>query len=152
VDPERGTRVKDSYNWHKAQDWAEEYCAARGWEFCPERRKSRGKRAPSPPRPVWKNLSKLQPEAVAEAFAQVDQILVDYTATPKIWKEQEWLRLKAQLKAERLAFFGNGKEAYRNARNSIYRQVRTEFRGEWKQYYQLRRHGLSAKASAELRV
>lgn len=141
VDPERGTRLKDFREWQKAQDWAFEYEASRGRIFCEQRLKPIHEREPSPPRNVWEQLRALQDVAPNPGAPDNIHETVNYDAPRKEWQSQEWRVLKAQQKADRIAFFEHGRKAYARLRQDVYRQVRATYRQEWANYYRIMKHG-----------
>jgi hypothetical protein len=67
-------------------------------------------------------------------------------------KAREWEALKAHQRAEREAFFKDGKQAYRSVRNEVFREVRAEFRGQWNAYYAAMRSGGDKASLAELKL
>src|SRR5262249_10205234 len=64
---------------------------------------------------------------------------------------KEWEALRSQQRDERLAFFAEGKQAFREVRNFIFKEVRTEFREDWKEYYQAKRQGMDADDLAKMK-
>lgn len=141
VDPERGTRLKDHREWRKAQAWAHDYEKSRGRILCEERTKPIGEREASPPRNVWEQLRALQDVTPQPGPGDTIVPQIDYHAPAREWQHREWAVLKAQQKAQRIAFFENGRKAYGLLRQDIYRQVRATHRNEWAKFYRIMKHG-----------
>ncbi len=72
-------------------------------------------------------------KAGAEALLRTDQ-LADTRA-------EEWREVKAARRAERKAFFAEGKQAFKELRAEIFREVREEMRPAWAEYFQARKAG-----------
>src|SRR5205085_1201344 len=70
---------------------------------------------------------------------------------PGEWKAKEWEALRGYQKEQRTDFFAGGKKAYREVRNAVFREVRTEFRDEWKTWFQLRREGFDPNLLGEIK-
>lgn len=152
IHPERGTALNDSYEYRRTQAWALGYEREMGQVFCTERLKPVTEREPSPPRPVWEQLRKLQPEP-SEGMARPRlRVEISYDAAPRVWKRQEWEAIRACQKEERLAFFERGRSAYRSLRQEVYREVREAYRAEWREFYGLKKTGASRSVLSELRA
>ena len=67
-------------------------------------------------------------------------------------RSEEWQALKAEQRAERTAFFDDGRQEFRILRNTIFREVREEFRDEWAAYYAARREGMDNEALLEMKA
>jgi hypothetical protein len=67
-------------------------------------------------------------------------------------KNEEWKILKDYQRDERLAFFAEGKSEFNELRNSIYREIREEFRGRWADYYAAEKEGGDPETLAALKA
>jgi len=61
-------------------------------------------------------------------------------------KNSEWRILKDIQRSEREQFIADGRTQFSELRNSIYREVREEFRERWKDYYQAEHSGAEENA------
>jgi Relaxase/Mobilisation nuclease domain len=142
VNPNTGCALDSSFEKRRAQEWAVAYERAHDLIFCEERLKPIEERTPSPTRATWEKLraserdyNRSEAEMLAKEFVrEVD----DITRSPK---DNEWKILKAHQRREREQFFIDGKEAYRTVRTHVYREVREEFRDEWRGYFEAKRAG-----------
>lgn len=152
IHPERGTRLNDSYERRRAQNWALDYERARGQIWCPERLKPVAEREPSPPRNVWEWLKAIDDPGRMGIGSTSHPSKIEYDAPSRQWRGEEWQHLKQQQKEERLAFFDGGKAAYRAARLQAYRDVRATYRRDWADLHALRRAGAPKMLVAEVRA
>lgn len=110
--------------------------------FCEERLKAAGQREASPTRDAWLEFKEAEKEHTRAEAAQ--NLKADYLAREenrKTAEAEEWKILKAHQRAEREAFFSDGKTEFTELRKAIFREVREEFRTDWKEFYQLQRTG-----------
>lgn len=145
IHPETGRKLDDGYERRRAQAWGLAYEQEQGRIFCEERLKPIPEREASIPRDSWMLIR----ETALDGFGDDD---LSTRENRKIVEQREWQILKELQRAERIAFFENGREIYRAINTAIYREVREEFRPEWASYYAARRDGLDANSLAELRA
>jgi hypothetical protein len=151
VHPETGRALDASFEKRRAQAWALAYEREHELIFCEERLKLAEERTPSPTRETWQTLREYERE---DDKAEQDRAQPDYferhAATDHA--AREWEALKSYQRGQREQFFVEGKEAYRDVRNAAYRQVRTEMREEWRDYYQAERDGMAREHLAALKA
>ncbi|MDX1922435.1 MAG: relaxase/mobilization nuclease domain-containing protein [Alphaproteobacteria bacterium] len=145
IHPETGRKLDDGFERRRAQAWALAYEQDHGKIFCEERIKPAAEREASAPRQAWIAMRDLPAERIADDY-------LDRHDPRLVMERNEWKLLKDIQKSERIEFFENGKEIYRGINQTIYRQVREEFRQEWASYYAARRDGVDAASLAELRL
>lgn len=142
IDPENGTALDDGFDKRRSQEWALAYEREHGI-FCEQRLLPEEERTPSPTRATWEALREYEKADMAAENA-LRKFEADYMAREenrKILDSEEWKILKASQRAEREAFFAEGKEQYSEIRNQAYREVREIFREEWSEFFQARRKG-----------
>ncbi len=153
VHPETGKALDTSFEKRRAQEWALQYEREHELVFCEERLKPIEHRTPSPTREAWEQLraygredDRVEHERVARALSYFER------HDDKGIAPCEWDALKAHQREEREQFFIDGKEAYRQVRNAAYREVRAEFREEWKEYFDAKREGVDSERLAEMKA
>jgi len=143
IHPETGLRLNDDFERRRAQAWALEYEREQGRIYCEQRLKAPEEREDSPTRPAWtafeKNREKFEREE--KILENQNPILINERDFPKNTHDNEWKTLKALQRDERIEFFADGKSAFSEVRNSIYREIREEFRDRWSDYYEAKRNG-----------
>ncbi len=108
---------------------------------------------PSPTREAWQKLKDAEKQHDAAEQARLVQTPDYFARGDRVLSEaKEWDALKGYQRGQREAFFVEGKQAYREVRNAIFREVRTEFREEWKDYYAARRAGVGADRLASTKA
>lgn len=154
VHPETGLRLNDDFERHRAQRWALEYERENGRIYCQQRLINPDEREDAPTRPAW-----LAFQENREEFERHEKSRAEYDINsennpnnPKIANSAEWKILKEYQKEERLEFFNQGKSEFSQLRNSIYREVREEFRERWAFFYSLKRDGAEDEALASLKA
>jgi hypothetical protein len=151
VHPETGRALDASFEKRRAQAWALAYEREHELIFCEQRLKPAEERTPSATRETWQKLREYEREddKAEEARYQPDyferQDANDHAA-------REWEALKTYQREQREQFFAGGKEAYRDVRNAAYREVRTEMREEWRDYYQAERDGMAREYLAAMKA
>jgi hypothetical protein len=143
VHPETGRALDTSFEKRRAQEWALEYERTHQLIFCEERLKPIDQRTPSPTRATWEQLRTYEREddrAQLEKFGKPEAYFERNDGDTA--QAREWEALKTYQRLQRMQFFADGKEAYRQVRHAAYREVRTEFREEWRGYYKARREGM----------
>jgi hypothetical protein len=143
VHPETGLRLNDDFERRRAQAWALEYEREQGRIYCEQRLKNSEERDDAPTRPAWlafeKNRQKFEREE--KSLENQAPILILEENIPKNTSADEWKILKEIQKAERMEFFAYGKLEFKELRNSIYQEIRREFRERWSDYYEAKRNG-----------
>jgi hypothetical protein len=137
VHPETGRALNAGFEWRRAQKWAEAYEREHGMIFCEERLKPVEERQASPTREAWQRMKAGDRQIERAEFERVAKDF-DYFARhdPAERQTREWRLLKEQQRWERETFFMEGKKAYRDVRNQVFREVRTEFKVFWRAYYE----------------
>jgi len=142
VSPIDGRALDPGYEHARASSWALAYEQQRRRVLCEQRLKPYEQREPAPTREAWAKMKEAERQFERDEAAQMVRT-PDYfdRHDPSHWKAKEWDALRAHQKEQRTAVFDGGKKAYRDARNAVFREVRTEFRDEWKTWFELRRDG-----------
>jgi hypothetical protein len=150
IHPETGLRLNDDFERRRAQAWALEYEQEQGRVYCEQRLKAPEEREDSPTRPAWTAFEKKRQnfERDEKILENQNPILINEREFPKNNHDAEWKILKEIQRDERLAFFADGKSAFSELRNSIYREVREEFRERWSDYYEARKNGAEGDLAA----
>jgi hypothetical protein len=153
VSPDDGRALDTRFERERSQAFALQYERLHGKIFCEERLQPKPERRRSPDRKTWQKLRESEKQHDKVEAARVAET-PDYfeRADPALRKEKEWEFLKAQQRQERTDFFAEGKQAFKEVRNEIYRAVRAEFRDEWKAFYHARREGLDPERLAEIKA
>jgi hypothetical protein len=144
VHPETGLRLDDNFERRRAQECALEYERENGRIYCEQRLKNLEEREDGPTRPAWmafrENHRKFEnQEKILEN--KNDPILIRDPEIPENTNSDEWRILKEIQRDERKIFFGEGKLAFNELRNSTYREIRKEFRERWSDYYAAEKNG-----------
>jgi hypothetical protein len=150
VHPETGLRLNDSYEQVRAQEWALQYEREHGI-YCEQRLLDPEERQKNPPRNIWTAFQENQREfeKSEKSLQENDGISAEDT---KIRKNKEWEILKTYQRDERTAFFAEGKSEFKELRNSIYQEIREEFRGRWADYYAAEKEGGDPEALEKLKA
>jgi len=151
VHPETGRALDAGYAKRRAQKWAERYEREHGI-FCEERLKPVGEREASPTRESWQRINRgdaAVDRAASEAVRQSFDYFKRNDAQGK--RDDEWIALKDFQREQRIAFFED-KQAFREAGLQAYREVRMEFRGEWRSYYAAKKAGRSSDELAAMKA
>ena len=147
VHPETGRHLNESFEQRRAQAWALEYEREQGRIHCEQRLQNEQDRQKNMPRNIWMAF-----KANEREFQNNEKSLSENSPEnpeiPENWKNAEWKILKELQKAERIEFFAQGKSEFSALRNSIYREVREEFRERWANFYELRGNGADATSLA----
>lgn len=154
IHPVTGLKLDDGLEKRRAQEWALAYEKEQGKILCEQRLKPPAARGASEPRPAW---LAIREQVEREFFSERGRNEFDpsYMGRVEIRRgieRREWEILKDQQKEERLAFFAEGKQVYKDLNRALYREVREEFRPEWGAYYAAKREGLAFGALAEIRA
>jgi hypothetical protein len=153
VRPETGRALDTSFEKRRAQEWAKTYEREHGLIFCEERLKPKEERQASPTREAWEKMKRAEREHDRAEYQRIRRDFDHFARNDDDkGKASEWEALKGYQRAEREAFFKNGKQAYRSARNEVFREVRSEFRGQWNAYYAAARSGNNKGTLAEMKL
>jgi hypothetical protein len=151
IHPETGLRLDDNFERRRAQAWALEYERENGRVYCEQRLKNPKEREKAPPRNMWLAFQENEKE-FANSENQLRHNESPVPEKPKNIKNSEWEILKEIQRSERIDFFSNGKSQFSQLRNSIYREVRMEFRERWADYYSAKRGRAEPDALATLKA
>jgi len=138
VHPETGLRLDDGFEQRRAQVWALEYEREQGRIHCKQRQMNAEDREKNMPRNIWMAFQVNEKE-----FSRTEKSMAENAEIPA-----EWKILKEFQRTERMEFFAQGKTEFSALRNSIYREVREEFRERWADFYEMRRNGADAESLA----
>jgi hypothetical protein len=148
VHPETGLRLNDGFEQRRAQAWALDYEREQGRIHCEERLKGEQDREDNMPRNIWMAFKVNEKE-----FSRTEKIMNENAPEiPENPKNAEWKILKEFQRDERMDFFAQGKSEFSNLRNSIYREVREEFRERWADFYEMRKSGADAESLATIKA
>jgi hypothetical protein len=152
VHPESGRALDDGHERRRSQSFALRYEREQGKIFCEQRLLPEDQREPAPTREAWMKMKEAERQHdTAEARRAAESL--DYFARgDRVQGEaKEWEALKTHQREEREGFFVEGKQAFKEVRNAIFREVRTEFREDWKNYYQAKRDGMRPDRLADMK-
>ena len=131
IHPETGRHLDDGFERRRAQEWALAYELEHERVYCEQRLKSPEDREKNMPRNMWMAFQKNEQE-----FTRAEKIIAEKSPEiPENPKNAEWKILKEMQQAERIEHFASGKIEFSNLRQSIYREVKDEFRERWADYY-----------------
>lgn len=131
VHPETGRVLDDRKDYRRAQEWALEYEKEHGRIFCEKRLEYD---RPPHERSANDNL----PHEVIQLTRPLEQ---QYKRDEQKREDLDRLErdlLKQQQRAEREAWFENGAKLFKETRNAVWRDVKEEYRGDWKQFYEVK--------------
>jgi hypothetical protein len=159
VHPGTGLKLDEGLERRRAQAWALKHEKEGGKVYCYDRLLAPERRTRAPTRNNW---DALRPQAKAFAAAErkrrsYNPAYLERRANRRAIYSEEWDLLKARQRAERDAFFANGKLVFGQLRKDVYRAVREEFRAEWGALYAAKRDRIDPvrlsmiKADLELR-
>ncbi len=151
VHPETGLRLDDNFERRRAQAWALAYEKDNGRIYCEQRLLNPEEREPAPTRPAWRTLEKNRENAERD-FADAAAKMPPSNDNSKKPRGADWQRLKEMQREERINFFTDGKSQFSELRQSIYRDVRGDFRERWQEFYDARRDGTEAEALAAMKA
>jgi len=154
IHPATGLKLDAGFERVRAQNWALAYEQERGKVFCEERLKPIAEREASEPRPAWMAIrEQVERELFAEqARNEYDPSYIARLDNRLVIERREWEILKELQKEERLAFFADGKQIYKELNRSVYREIREEFRPRWAALYAAGRKGMDCVEFAETRA
>ena len=150
VHPETGLCLDEGFERRRAQAWALEYEREQGRIYCEQRLKNPADRENNMPRNIWMDFRENEKEfeRAEKSLRKNEPIYVDPV---RMRANSEWEILKEMQRNERIEFFAQGKSEFKELRNSIYREVREEFRERWSDYYAAKREGADPDTLAALK-
>jgi hypothetical protein len=143
VHPDTGLALKDGFEYRRAQSWALDYERENGKILCEQRLLDADERAPSPSRSTWERVKEFEKEWVREEERRpYDPSYLSREERREVTNDHEFELLKKYQREEREAFFHiEGKQAFKELRETIYQSVRDDMRHEWKAFYEEKRAG-----------
>jgi len=150
VHPDTGLALDENFERRRAQAWALGYEREQGRIYCEQRLLDPAEREDAPTRPAWMAFTENQKSFIAEEKSRREKDLfvsTDFENAP-IRNDEAWKKLKEFQKKERITFFEDGKSAFSDMRNSVYREVRAEFRERWADFYQSEKRGMNDEICA----
>jgi hypothetical protein len=151
VHQETGLCLNDSYEQCRAQAWALEYEREQGRIHCEQRLQNEQDREKNMPRNIWMAF-KANEQEFQNAEKSLSENSPENPEIPENRKNAEWKILKEIQRTERIDFFAQGKSEFSALRNSIYREVREEFRERWADFYEMRRNGADTESLADAKA
>lgn len=147
VSPETGVLLNDSFEKQRAQSWALNYEIESGKILCEQRILNAEEREASPTRPAWMLFKEHEKkfEGLDTSPRKKEELSAANENAENSPEYSHWKKLKEFQRDERLSFVAETKMQIKDLRNSIYREVREEFREKWSEYYGQREAGDSAK-------
>lgn len=130
VHPETGLVLDDYKDRRRAQEWALEYEQEHGRIFC-EKRLDYDRDRPAAERAANDNLPH---EVILLARPLEQQFKHDEQKREDLDKLERDL-LKKEQRAEREAWFEDGAKLFKETRNTVWREVKEEYREDWKQLF-----------------
>jgi hypothetical protein len=154
IHPETGLRLDDNFDHHRAQAWALEFEREQGRIYCEQRLKNAEEREDGPTRPAWMAFRENQQkfENQEKILENQNPILIGDRENPENTNSEEWKNLKEIQRDERKAFFAAGELEFNELRNSIYREIREEYREKWSDFYTARKNGDNSVDLAALKA
>jgi len=148
---ETGLKLDEGFEERRSQKWALDYELRMGRVLCEGRLQNYSEREDSPTRPAWMAFKNAEQEFEDLEKSQRQSLQAENPGEniPENTNAAQWKKLKEIQRADREAFFAQGKSEFQELRNSIYREVREEFREGWANYFHDRKNGGDA---AELAV
>lgn len=138
VHPETGRVLDDYKDFPRAQAWALDYEREQGRIWCEKRLETERQQGMEGPRPRAANDS-LPHDVVmmarpAEAAFAREEVVREETGREEL-DARDRDRLKQAQRAEREAWFEEGRGLFKATRNAVWREVKEEYREAWGQYF-----------------
>ena len=131
VHPETGRVLDDRKDYRRAQEWALDYEKEHGRIFCEKRLDY--ERAPHERQHAHAN-DNIPHDVILLTRPQEQQFQQSEMSREQLDKLERDL-LKADQRAEREAWFADGATLFKDTRNAVWREVKEEYREDWKQFY-----------------
>jgi hypothetical protein len=152
VHPETGRALDTGFEKRRASEWALAYEREHSQIFCEQRLLPEDQREPAPTREAWMKMKETeQRHDKVEAGRAAEGLDYFERVGQSRWQAKEWELLRGYQKDQRIEFFAEGKELFRERRSEVFREVRMEFREDWKTYYQAKRDGVRADRLADMK-
>lgn len=153
VHPGTGLALKDGFEYRRAQSWALDYERDNGKILCEQRLLDAEDRTPSPSRSTWERLKEFEQDWIREEQQRpYDPSYLSREDRREVTNDHEWELLKEYQKEEREAFFHvEGKQAFKELKQEIIRNISEDTRCDWKAYYEEKRRGADPEYLAEQR-
>lgn len=152
VHPETGLKLDDSHEWRRAEKWGLEYERENGEVLCKQRLLDPEDREPAPTRETWLTLKEAEGEHAEQTRRTYEPTYMKKEDNRKVIEGEEWSILKMHQRETREAFFAEGKLAFRERLSEVAREVRDEFRPEWRQFFEAKRGGLDHDALGDMKA
>ena len=149
VHPETGLKLDEGLERRRVSEWSLAYELQQEQIRCEQRLQNVAEREPAPTRAAWETMKEAEQahgRAEAARRRESDPDIEDQAENGSIWQ-----KLKALQREEREAFFDGGKAAYKEARDAAFRDVREDFRSDWRDYYAAQRDGLDAELLRDIK-
>lgn len=131
VHPETGRVLDDRKDYRRAQEWALDYEKEHGRIFCEKRLDY--ERAPHERQHAHAN-DNIPHDVILLTRPQEQQFQQSEMSRQALDRLERDL-LKADQRAEREAWFSDGAQLFKDTRNTIWRELKEEYREDWKQFY-----------------
>ena len=131
VHPETGRVLDDRKDYRRAQEWALDYEKEHGRIFCEKRLDY--ERAPHERQHAHAN-DNIPHDVILLTRPQEQQFQQSEMSREALDRLERDL-LKADQRAEREAWFADGAQLFKDTRNAVWREVKEEYREDWKQFY-----------------
>ena len=131
VHPETGRVLDDRKDYRRAQEWALDYEKEHGRIFCEKRLDY--ERAPHERQHAHAN-DNIPHDVILLTRPQEQQFQQSEMSREALDRLERDL-LKADQRAEREAWFADGAKLFKDTRNAVWREVKEEYREDWKQFY-----------------
>lgn len=131
VHPETGRVLDDRKDYRRAQEWALDYEKEHGRIFCEKRLDY--ERAPHERQHAHAN-DNIPHDVILLTRPQEQQFQQSEMSREALDRLERDL-LKADQRAEREAWFADGTKLFKDTRNAVWREVKEEYREDWKQFY-----------------
>lgn len=152
VHPETGLKLDDSHERRRAERWGLEYERENGEVLCKQRLLDPEDREPAPTRETWLALKEAEREHAEQTRRTYDPAYLKKEDNRKVIEGEEWSILKAHQRETREAFFTEGKLVFRERLSEVAREVRDEFKPEWRQFFEAKRGGLDHDALGDMKA
>lgn len=131
VHPETGRVLDDRKDYRRAQEWALDYEKEHGRIFCEKRLDY--ERAPHERQHAHAN-DNIPHDVILLTRPQEQQFQQSEMSREALDRLERDL-LKADQRAEREAWFADGAKLFKDTRNAVWREVKEDYREDWKQFY-----------------
>lgn len=123
VHPDTGRTLNDWQEQKRSQAWALEYEKEHGRIWCEKRLETEKERDTAIPRKDFDVMREASVPFVEDQRSKAER------------DKDDWKELRAEQRDERIAFFDDGKQAFKDARSAVYQEVREDYRPDWREYF-----------------